>query len=40
MLALPYNSLSWENSFGFRLPTTDWKLILVPAFLTAARPRP
>jgi hypothetical protein len=23
MLALPYNSLSWENSFGFRLPTTD-----------------
>ena len=38
MLALPYNSLSWENSFGFRLPTTDWKLILVPAFLTGARP--
>jgi len=26
VLALPYNSLSWENSFGFRLSATDWKL--------------
>jgi hypothetical protein len=25
MLALPYSSLSWENSFGFRLSATDWK---------------
>jgi hypothetical protein len=23
VLAFPYNSLSWENSFGLRLPTTD-----------------
>ncbi len=37
-LAFPYNSLSWENSFGLRLPTTDWELTIVPAFLTAARP--
>ena len=26
VLAFPYNSLNWENSFGLRLPTTDWNL--------------
>ena len=26
--AFPYNSLSWENSFGLRLPTTDWELTM------------
>jgi hypothetical protein len=28
VLAFPYNSLSWENSFGLRLPTTDWELTM------------
>jgi hypothetical protein len=27
-LAFPYNSLSWENSFGLRLPTTDWEMTM------------
>jgi hypothetical protein len=28
VLALPFNSLSWENSFRLRLPATDWELTL------------
>jgi len=28
VLAFLYNSLSWENSFGLRLPTTDWEMTM------------
>jgi hypothetical protein len=31
VLVFPYNSLSWENSFGLRLPTTDWELTMYRA---------
>jgi len=32
VLALPYSSLSWENSFRFRLSATAWKPTLYRLF--------